>query len=84
MAADARRPLTQQEFSAVLQDYFELERPIAPSDRLVEDLGFDSIQMFEILLLLEETGNHEVPDEVQAALQTVGDVYDVYLQYAGH
>jgi acyl carrier protein len=52
--------------------------------RLSEDLDFDSLQRLEILMLLEDTGGHEVPEHVQRRLETIQDVYEVYALYCGH
>jgi acyl carrier protein len=71
-------------FYALLAEYFEVHSEIVSSSQLAEDLGFDSIQMYEIVLLLEEIGGHEVPDQVLGSLATASDVYDTYVIYLGH
>jgi acyl carrier protein len=46
--------------------------------RLSEDLFFDSVLTFELILLVEELAGVLLPEEMLGQLQTVGDVYDVY------
>jgi acyl carrier protein len=76
--------LSLEAFVDVFSSFFELDQPIDSLAGLVEDLGFDSLQMYEILLLLEEAGHHEVPDTAVSQLVTVGDVYETYVLYRGH
>ena len=42
--------------------------------RLTEDLGADSLELFEILLLLEKTFDIEINPESFSQAQTVGDI----------
>jgi acyl carrier protein len=46
--------------------------------RLVEDLGFDSVLAFELLLVIEDWIDALLPEAMLGQLLTVGDVYDVY------
>lgn len=41
-----------------------------------EDLGVDSLDLFELLMNLEEEYGFEVPPEEMEKLQTVGDVIE--------
>jgi len=59
----------------------ELELPPAPlaeETRLVDDLAFDSVLTFELLLVVEDWIGVVLPDGLIGQLLTVGDVYDVY------
>lgn len=47
---------------------------IAPSDRLAEDLGVDSLSLLELMIGVEERFGVAVPDAAVAALQRVEDV----------
>ena len=47
-----------------------------------DDLGVDSLDLFELLLNLEEEYGFEIPAEDMESLQTVGDVIE-YLQRIG-
>ena len=46
--------------------------------RLVDDLGFDSVLLFELLLVVEEWIGVLLPEALLGQLVTVGDVYEVY------
>ncbi len=47
-----------------------------PKDRLVEDLGADSLDTVELIMALEEELGWEVPDEDADKLKSVGDVLE--------
>ena len=42
--------------------------------KIVEDLGYDSLDTVEMLMTLEEEFNVRIPDEEAIKLKTVGDV----------
>jgi acyl carrier protein len=44
-------------------------------DRLVDDLGFDSVAMFGLFVLLEDTAARELPIELIDSLVTLDDVW---------
>jgi acyl carrier protein len=54
--------------------------PMALRDdtRLVDDLAFDSVLTFELLLVVEDWMGVLLPEALLGQLHTVGDVYDVY------
>ena len=54
--------------------------PVALRDdtRLVDDLGFDSVLMFELLLVIEEWIGVLLPEALVGQLVTMGDVYELY------
>jgi acyl carrier protein len=65
----------------------ELGLPAAPlteDTRLVEDLGFDSVLAFELLLVIEDWIDALLPEAMLGQLLTVGDVYDVYRTRLAH
>src|SRR5262249_44613329 len=65
----------------------ELDLPAAPvseDTRLVEDLGFDSVLGFELLLVIEDWIGALLPEALLGQLVTVGDVYAVYRTRLGH
>lgn len=47
---------------------------LQPEKRIAEDLGADSLQRVELVMLLEETFNIKIPDEEALQLVTVEDV----------
>lgn len=46
----------------------------APSDRLHEDLGADSLDLVELVIAVEEEFKINVADEAALSLVTVGDI----------
>ncbi len=44
--------------------------------KLIEDLGADSLDMVEMLMLVEEEFGLSIPDEDALNLKTVGDIID--------
>lgn len=62
----------------VLIEQLGVTRPqITPEARIVEDLGADSLDVTEIVLLLEERFNCTIPDERLDGVQTAGDIYEL-------
>lgn len=47
---------------------------VKPEVRIVEDLGYDSLDTVEMLIGLEEEFNISIPDEEAMNLKTLGDV----------
>lgn len=45
------------------------------SDRFVEDLGADSLDLVELVMAFEEEFGVDIPDETAERIRTVGDVY---------
>ena len=65
----------------------ELELPPTPLDddtRLVDDLGFDSVLLFELLLVVEDWIGVMLPEALLPHLETVGDVFEVYRTRRAH
>ena len=70
---------------AVLQKQLQLnvkEDEIKPESRFKEDLGADSLDLFELVMALEEKYEVEIPSEELAELTTVGAVME-YLKNKG-
>ena len=62
-----------------LTHVFKEEMRITSSDvtaesRLEEDLGFDSLDLVEVVMKLEAVTGVEIPDEAAGNLRTVADV----------
>lgn len=55
----------------------------APSDKLEDDLKFDSLDLLEVILKIEEALGVEVPDPDVEFVDTVGDLIDVFLRLSG-
>lgn len=76
-------PLPIEEFCALIAREFDLEMDeVRPESRLAEDLGFDSVQMYELLCVLEELGGY-LEDGTLTATITVDDTYFNYVQNIG-
>ena len=74
-----RELLSFEEFGKSL--LAELELAVATfgdETRLVDDLGFDSVLTFELLLVVEEWIGVLLPEALIGQLRTMGDVYAVY------
>lgn len=74
--------LSEQEF---LHDFARLfDLPSAPSmeDRLAEDLLFDSLQLYECVVVLETTVQCELPSALIDDLESVGDLYHWYRHFS--
>lgn len=52
---------------------------IKNSDRLIEDLGADSLEMAEVLMTIEEKHGIYISDDVVSKIKTVQDIAD-YLE----
>lgn len=58
------------------------EEEVKPESRFKEDLGADSLDLFELVMALEDEYSVEIPSEELTALATVDDVMK-YLQSKG-
>lgn len=56
---------------------------IDSSARLREDLGFDSLEMIEVVILLDTVADSLVPMELVESISTVADVHQWMTVYAG-
>ncbi len=56
----------------------EIEADVNPYDHLVDDWGIDSLQVFQVLVIVEAMAGAMVPPPEVPDLQTVGDAYDYY------
>jgi acyl carrier protein len=62
-------------FAATVGEHVDLDLSAAgPDSDLRDGLGFDSLAMAEVLVLLAELGVH-LPDELVPELRTLGDLY---------
>lgn len=75
MSDDSVSAETSQSFMDALARYFDLESDrVVPSARLVEDLAFDSLMIFELQVFLEELFPHEVTEDLLESIETVADL----------
>ncbi len=57
------------------------EAQITSDTRIIEDLGADSLDLVDMLTIIEDDFNIVIPDEAAMNMRTVGDVVD-YMQKA--
>lgn len=65
-----------------VREYLGLE-DLVESDRFDEDLGFDSIAMYELYAALEDLSGRELPTEVFDGVKTVGDFVSLAVEVLG-
>jgi acyl carrier protein len=63
----------------VLRDVLNLDRTPAPEERLVEDLGAESVDVISLLFEFEERLGRRIPDSEVGSLATVADIVDSVL-----
>ena len=49
------------------------EEEVVPEASFVDDLGADSLDLVELIMVMEEKFEQEIPDEAAEKLQTVND-----------
>jgi acyl carrier protein len=52
------------------------EEEVVPEASFVDDLGADSLDLVELIMVMEEKFEQEIPDEDAEKLQSVKDVID--------
>ncbi len=57
------------------------EREITPEKNLFNDLGADSLDVVELLMILESEFNVKFSENDTANVKTVGDLYDMIEKY---
>jgi acyl carrier protein len=71
---------TFDEFARTLASEFGLvEYALTEATMLADDLGFDSIQIFELVCIIEEFGGL-VSDAALQNMRTLGDAYIAYVR----
>jgi len=82
-----RLPSSPLEFDAfgdlLLAELVLAASPLQRDTRLVEELGFDSVLMFELLLVMEDCIGVMLPEALVGQFVTVGDVYELYRTRTG-
>ena len=57
------------------------EREITPEKNLFNDLGADSLDVVELLMILESEFNVKFSEDDTANVKTVGDLYELIEKY---
>ena len=79
--------MTRDEVTTLVRDHLaeELEVDagrITTETRFKEDLDADSLDLYELVMELEDRYGVSVPEEDAASIKTVGDAVDFVLQHA--
>jgi acyl carrier protein len=79
--------MTRDEVTTLVRDHLaeELEVDagrITAETRFKEDLDADSLDLYELVMELEDRYGVSVPEEDAARIKTVGDAVDFVLQHA--
>jgi acyl carrier protein len=74
--------LKYEAFSTQVADLLDIkgERPLNRYLGLYDELGFDSLQSFQLLLLVESMAGLDVPEEDPPGLFTLDDAYQYYVK----
>lgn len=70
-----------EQFAGRLQQSFSLDETPGYNQRLGSDLAFDSLHMLELWVMLEIVAQRPIDPDIMSGLETVGDVYNVVLQF---
>jgi len=64
----------EQKIRSLIQNHLELEEIISDTDEFISDLGVDSLDVVEMVLMLEEEFDIEIPDEEAEELKSIDAV----------
>jgi acyl carrier protein len=79
--------VTRDEVTTKVREHLATELEIDPArieagTRFKEDLDADSLDLYELLMELEDGYGIRVPEEQAARIKTVGDAVDVVVEHA--
>jgi acyl carrier protein len=77
---DKSAPVSER-VKAIIAEQLVPKNELKQSDRIVEDLGGDSLDCVELIMAFEEEFDLEIPDKEAVKLKTVGDCI-TYLEKA--
>ena len=63
-----------EKIRAIISDGFDIDEDEIELGTHLEDLNFDSLDMVEIAMDIEDEFNVEVPDDALEKFQTIGDI----------
>jgi acyl carrier protein len=72
--AELDREEALKQVQDVLKDVLNLDRVPRPEEKLIEDLGAESVDVISLLFEFEERLGRRIPDEDVAKLVTVDDI----------
>jgi len=61
--------------------HLDLDAPITEETHLENDLGLDSLDRVEVIMLVEKDFNCNLPDKEAEAVVTVGQLYEITAKY---
>ena len=64
----------EQKIRSLIQNHLELEEITSDTDEFISDLGVDSLEVLEMILMLEEEFDIEIPDEEAEELKSIDAV----------
>lgn len=64
----------EQQIRSLIQKHLELEEITSDTDEFISDLGVDSLEVLEMILMLEEEFDIEIPDEEAEELKSIDAV----------
>ena len=64
----------EQKIRSLIQKHLELEEITSDTDEFISDLGVDSLEVLEMILMLEEEFDIEIPDEEAEELKSIDAV----------
>jgi acyl carrier protein len=79
--------MTREEVTTKVREHLAAELEIDPArieagTRFKEDLDADSLDLYELLMELEDGYGIRVPEEKAARIKTVGDAVDYVVEHA--
>jgi acyl carrier protein len=77
---DVSTVLTFEQFTAQLREELlqECSGDLRPETHLFEDLGLDSLEVFHVVVFIEDVAGVEIAIDDPPPLETVQDAYDYY------
>jgi acyl carrier protein len=73
------KPVEQLVKEIIVEQLSVSEEEVVPAASFVDDLGADSLDLVELIMVMEEKFDQEIPDEDAEKLKTVQDAID-YIQ----
>lgn len=65
----------KEKVARILQGIIKSEINIIPEQKLLEDLGMDSLKIMDLISVLEDEFNIIIPMNRTVNIRTVGDIY---------
>lgn len=65
----------------LITDLLRYRKTLTPDKRLIEDLGFDSLKVMELITTLEDELEISIPLKRLMGVKTVGDIHRLVDEY---